>query len=135
MGSATSMARRIYDFNVSLSDDACGSAYHNLSACDFPYSPLTNCTDTYMELQRPLYLAVCGGLFVVAVCTLVHIVVRIANLQILRVPAARKRFPMSLYIPTAIFSLLLIFRSIDAFAYAGIPCFRTTLLPTCCSTH
>jgi hypothetical protein len=99
--------------------DACGSFYHNLSACDFPMSPASNCTATYMALQQELYLALCGGLFVVSVLSCAHLVYRIEYLLRVELPMSRLRFPLSLYMLSVLFCLAMTFRSIDVFGYAG----------------
>eukprot|EP00750_Incisomonas_marina_P002695 INCI12563.1.p1 GENE.INCI12563.1~~INCI12563.1.p1 ORF type:complete len:399 (+),score=41.94 INCI12563.1:179-1375(+) len=107
------------DAVMASGDNACGSAYHNLSACDFPYSPQSNCTGTYMDLDPELYLFVCGGLLVVATLSLAHLGCRISYLNRLRATKSRTQFPLSLYIMSAIFCVVTSFRSIDAFGYAG----------------
>jgi hypothetical protein len=112
--------RYVVHSNASSSDaDACGSAYHNLSECDFPLSPQLNCTGTYMDVQPVPYLCVCGILFGVATLVLGHLGYRISLLQYLDLPKARTRFPLSLYIMSVVFCVIVTFRSIDVFGYAG----------------
>ena len=100
---------------------ACGDEYHNLSTCDFPYSPASNCSDTYMALQKPAYLTLCLALFVVGAGCMGHLGYRIFHLRRLGLPMPRIRFPLSLYLLSTLFCFTLILRSIDIFGYAGKP--------------
>jgi len=105
---------------ISSNDNACGKHYHNLSDCDFPLTIQSNCTDTYMSLQKDLYLTICGLLFVIGVVCCGHLLSRINYILHLKLPKQKLRFPLSLYILSIFFCLVLIYRSIDVFGYAGV---------------